>query len=130
MLDFMNREKIQLITVISNILSEETAVSERIEGDSEEWKAADTARILNALANTYRLKMLETLCHREVSVTTLASATGLSQSATSQHLSKLYQVDLVARRRESQTIYYKIASETVRQWVLKILAPAPVPARQ
>ena len=39
----------------------------------------------------------------------LAEAVGLSQSALSQHLAKMREEGLVAYRRESQTLWYRIA---------------------
>ncbi|EPR16086.1 ArsR family transcriptional regulator, partial [Agrobacterium radiobacter DSM 30147] len=47
-----------------------------------------------------------------------ASQVGLSQSALSQHLSKLRAQRLVKTRRDAQTIYYSSNSESVK----KILA--------
>ena len=45
----------------------------------------------------------------EANVTTLADAVGLSPSALSQHLSKLRKHGIVTFRRDSQTIWYRIA---------------------
>jgi DNA-binding transcriptional ArsR family regulator len=46
----------------------------------------------------------------EVSVSDLANAVGLSQSALSQHLAKMREEGLLATRREAQTVYYRIAN--------------------
>ncbi|HVG47006.1 MAG TPA: metalloregulator ArsR/SmtB family transcription factor [Rubellimicrobium sp.] len=71
--------------------------------------AADAARFLSLLANEKRLLLL---CHLqatgECDVTSLAAAVGLSASALSQHLARLRAENLVAFRRESQTIYYRL----------------------
>jgi len=67
------------------------------------------------MGNSKRLLMLHHMSVREITVNDLAKATGLSQSATSQHLTRLRQADLVVRRRDSQTIYYSIASQLVRK---------------
>jgi ArsR family transcriptional regulator, virulence genes transcriptional regulator len=73
-------------------------------------KAADAARLLRLLANEKRLLILCLLvAHGEKDVSGLAEAVGLSQSALSQHLAKLREDDLVAFRRESQTLYYRLA---------------------
>jgi ArsR family transcriptional regulator len=75
--------------------------------------AAQAARVgdtLRALANERRLMVLCKLVEwGEATVGTLAEAVGLSQSALSQHLAKMREEGLVAYRRESQTLWYRIA---------------------
>ncbi|MDQ0440713.1 DNA-binding transcriptional ArsR family regulator [Methylobacterium persicinum] len=72
-------------------------------------KAADAARLLRLLANEKRLLILCLLVARgEMDVTSLAEAVDLSQSALSQHLAKLREDGLVAFRRESQTLHYRL----------------------
>ena len=72
-------------------------------------KAAEAARMLSLLANENRLLLL---CHLagegEMSVTALADAVGLSQPALSQHLAKLREADLVATRKVSQAVFYRL----------------------
>lgn len=73
-------------------------------------KAGDAARLLRLLANEKRLLVLCLLvAHGEMDVTRLAEAVDLSQSALSQHLAKLREDGVVAFRRESQTLYYRLA---------------------
>ena len=74
-------------------------------------KAAEAARLLTALANESRLAILCELIDGERSVGALAEAVGLTQSALSQHLAKLRGAEIVATRRDAQTIYYRLASE-------------------
>ena len=64
---------------------------------------------LALVANAKRLLILCELVKGERSVGSLQSAVGLSQSALSQHLAKLREAGMVATRRESQTIYYRIS---------------------
>ena len=45
----------------------------------------------------------------------LAEAVGLSQSAMSQHLAKMRDERLVTFRRESQTLWYRIADPRIEQ---------------
>ncbi|MBK3406434.1 helix-turn-helix transcriptional regulator [Methylorubrum populi] len=72
-------------------------------------KASDAARLLRLLANEKRLLILCLLVARgEMDVTSLAAAVELSQSALSQHLAKMREEGLVAFRRESQTLYYRL----------------------
>nr|WP_246215906.1 metalloregulator ArsR/SmtB family transcription factor [Microvirga makkahensis] len=71
---------------------------------------------MRTLANERRLMILCRLVEwGEANVTTLAEAVGLSQSALSQHLAKLRDEGLVATRRESQTIWYRIADPRIEQ---------------
>jgi DNA-binding transcriptional ArsR family regulator len=71
------------------------------------------AGLLSAMANPKRLMILCSLVKGEVPVGVLASQVGLSQSALSQHLSKLRAQKLVKTRRDAQTIYYSSTSESV-----------------
>jgi len=77
-----------------------------------------SAALLNALCNASRLQILTILCEGEISVAPLSKRIGLSQSALSQHLSKLRDVKLVETRRDAQTVYYRCESTAVA----KILA--------
>ena len=63
------------------------------------------------MANLKRLMILWSLVRGEVPVGILASHVGLSQSALSQHLSKLRAQKLMKTRRNAQTIYYSSSSE-------------------
>lgn len=77
-------------------------------------RAGDAARLLRLLANEKRLLILCLLVARgEMDVTSLAEAVGLSQSALSQHLAKLREDGLVAYRRESQTLHYRLEDPRV-----------------
>lgn len=71
------------------------------------------AGLLSAMANPKRLMILCSLVEGEVPVGVLAAQVGLSQSALSQHLSKLRAQKLVKTRRDAQTIYYSSTSESV-----------------
>jgi ArsR family transcriptional regulator, virulence genes transcriptional regulator len=86
----------------------------RAEIEVLEAKAAEVASVLRMLANEKRLLILCHLAKRgEVSVTPLAELVGLSQSALSQHLARLREDGLVATRRESQVLHYRIAEPRV-----------------
>lgn len=73
--------------------------------------------LLSAMANPKRLLILCNLVKGEMPVGILANRVGLSQSALSQHLSKLRAQKLVITRRDAQTIYYSSTASSV----LKIL---------
>jgi ArsR family transcriptional regulator, virulence genes transcriptional regulator len=72
--------------------------------------AEQAAALLKALAHPARLLVLCRLVAGECSVSELQPLVGLSMSALSQHLSVLRELDLVATRRESQTIYYSLVA--------------------
>jgi DNA-binding transcriptional ArsR family regulator len=81
-----------------------------------EEKAGEVAGLLRALANERRLMILCKLAEwGEANVNTLADAVGLSQSALSQHLSKMRAEGLVTFRRERQTLWYRIADPRIEQ---------------
>ena len=70
---------------------------------------------LKAMANRHRLMILCELHKGECSVTSLNQRLDLSQSALSQHLARLREDNLVATRRESQTIYYSLADRNIER---------------
>lgn len=82
--------------------------------------AQQVAAILKQLSNPYRLMILCCLSENELTVGDLNQQIELSQSALSQHLAKLRESDIVATRRESQTIFYHISNEKIKD-LLKVL---------
>jgi DNA-binding transcriptional ArsR family regulator len=77
-------------------------------------RAEDIAALLSILGNTKRLLIMAHLREGEMSVGTIAARVDLSQSALSQHLAKLRAQNLVATRRDKQTIYYSFSSPQAR----------------
>ena len=76
--------------------------------------AARATSILKSMANESRLMILCQLAVKEMSVGELLEKIPLSQSALSQHLGMLRREKLVTTRRESQFIWYKLASGDAR----------------
>ena len=72
--------------------------------------ASDAASLMKALGNESRLMVLCMLAEGERSVSELNDMIPLSQSALSQQLARLRRDGLVSTRRESQAIYYSLAS--------------------
>ena len=66
------------------------------------------AMALRALANDRRLAILNKLRRGEHAVGELQRLIGIDQSAVSQHLARLRTARLVSRRRDGQTIYYRL----------------------
>ncbi|MDR0225128.1 MAG: metalloregulator ArsR/SmtB family transcription factor [Burkholderiaceae bacterium] len=80
--------------------------------------AAQAAALLRALGNENRLLVLCLLIEQgELSVGALRERIPLGQSALSQHLARMREEGLVSFRRESQTLYYRIANPAVHQLV-------------
>jgi len=77
--------------------------------------ADQAAVLLKAMGNQNRLVILCTLFQHEMSVSEMNVAVPLTQSALSQHLAALRKAKLVATRRDSQTIYYRISDHTSSQ---------------
>ena len=81
-----------------------------------ETRAMEVAGLLRAIANERRLMILCKLVEwGEANVTTLSEAVGLSQSALSQHLAKMRDEKIVTYRRDSQTLWYRIADPRIEQ---------------
>jgi DNA-binding transcriptional ArsR family regulator len=73
----------------------------------------EAAALLRAMSNKKRIIILDILSRGEMSVGALAIEVKLSQSALSQHLTKLKAANLVRTRRDAQTIFYSCDSEAV-----------------
>ncbi|RDV06229.1 ArsR family transcriptional regulator [Sphingorhabdus pulchriflava] len=77
-----------------------------------EESAGRAAALLRLLGNEKRLMVLCQLADEELSVSEIQRRVGLSQSALSQHLAMLREEGVVSTRRESQSIYYRIADQS------------------
>lgn len=85
--------------------------------------ASKAAALLRTVGNEHRLLVLCLLIeHGELSVGALLEHVELSQSALSQHLAKMREEGLVAFRRESQTLYYRIDNPDVKKLVATLKA--------
>ena len=88
--------------------------------DTMQHNAADAVNLLKGLGNESRLMIMCVLADGEISVGQLNTRIEISQSALSQHLAVLRDQGLVKTRRESQTIYYRLA-ETPAMKVIELL---------
>jgi len=83
--------------------------------------ALEVANTLRTLGNERRLMILCKLVEAgEMTVGALVEAVGLSQSALSQHLAKMRDDNIVAFRRDSQTIWYRIADPRIEQLIAEL----------
>ncbi|MFI5020837.1 MAG: ArsR/SmtB family transcription factor [Alphaproteobacteria bacterium] len=87
----------------------------KYEIDSKDFRrrAGAASHFLRSLASRHRLMILCTLVEGECAAGDLGRRLGLRPSNLSQHLAKLRQERLVARRRVRTVIYYRLASERV-----------------
>ncbi len=69
------------------------------------------ARLLKVLGHPARLQILHFIEDAEKTVTAIQEHVGLTQAMTSQHLKVLHEVELVQRRREGTSIYYRITGD-------------------
>lgn len=99
----------------------------RLDWEAMRRSASDAVFLLKGLANENRLIILCVLAEGEYSVGQLNQRIDLSQSALSQHLAVLREQGLVQTRRESQTIYYRLA-DTPALEIIKLLHDSYCPA--
>ncbi len=85
---------------------------------------AEMARLLSALGDTERLRLLDLIGEGEVCVGELAEATGAAMTTVSQRLKVLRERGLVAVRRDGKHMYYRLADGHVGDLVRIGLAHA------
>jgi DNA-binding transcriptional ArsR family regulator len=71
------------------------------------------ARRFRAIGEPMRIKLLDRLRDGEATVSELSEATGASQQNVSKHLVLLAEVGIVARRKDGNRVFYRIADEGV-----------------
>lgn len=76
--------------------------------------AVEASNLLKSLANPHRLLILCQLAGGERSVGELASFLGIRDTVASQHLALLRKDELVAGRRDGQTVWYSLADTPAR----------------
>jgi len=79
---------------------------------------SNRVRLLGALADPTRLRILSALRENELSVAELQEVLGIGQSRISNHLSQLKSVGLLRDRREGQKAYYRRAEVGREIWAL------------
>ena len=76
-------------------------------------QSENASKLLKALANPQRLRILCLLIEQEMPVGQINEQVDLSQSALSQHLAILREKGLVTTRKQAQTVYYRVAEGPV-----------------
>jgi ArsR family transcriptional regulator len=84
-------------------------------GDVDPDAMATDLRVLSAMGNDTRYELLRRIANADdgVCVCDLEAAVGVSQSAVSQALSRLYAAGLVTRRKDGSWRYYEPTEATV-----------------
>lgn len=67
--------------------------------------------IIKALGNPVRLKLIKCISSKEKTVSELITNCGLSQSAVSQHLSKLKKANVVKTKKAGREIKYSLSNK-------------------
>jgi len=82
----------------------------KLKKELQDYEAlAQCAKEFHMVGDVTRLKICYLLCrHKELSVGEIADIIGVSISAVSHTLKKLYKADIVTKRREFRTVYYQL----------------------
>lgn len=75
---------------------------------------ASFAQTFGALADSNRTKIIYTLVNSELCVCDIAAVVGISDSAVSQHLRILRNLNLVKQRKSGRMMYYSLNDDHIR----------------
>lgn len=89
----------------------------KVNAEIMQKNADEACDLMKALSNRHRLMILCHLIDGERSVGQLAEFLDIRDSTASQHLALLRRNRLISGRRDGQTIWYSIESETARRVV-------------
>ena len=95
-----------------------SAPPENMTEDDVYQSAKLASHFLKALANKNRLVILCTLVDGEKNVSELEEVLGIRQPTLSQQLARLRSENLVATRRHSKQIFYRLASHEAEQIIV------------
>ena len=79
--------------------------------DESDQIFASAAELFGVLATPIRLRIISALCQSEKNVSQLLEEIETTQPNISQHLATLYRAGVLAKRRDSTQIYYRIVNE-------------------
>ena len=74
--------------------------------DAELDRVAQQFRVLG---EPMRLKILQVICAKPLTVNEIVNATGATQSNVSKHLSLLASAGVITRQKDAQFVYYKLS---------------------
>jgi DNA-binding transcriptional ArsR family regulator len=67
-----------------------------------------TARVLRVLAHPHRLKIIELLAERKLTVGEVAEAVGIAPNACSQHMNMMKAHGVLSSERDGKVMYYHV----------------------
>ena len=73
----------------------------------------EVADYFSVMSEPARLKIIHAICQSERTVSDIVEVAGLTQSNISRHLGLMYRHGLLARRREGNQIFYRMADDTM-----------------
>jgi len=73
----------------------------------------EVADYFSVMSEPARLKIIHAICQSEKTVSEIVEVTGSTQSNISRHLGLMYRHGLLARRREGNQIFYRMADDTM-----------------
>jgi DNA-binding transcriptional ArsR family regulator len=85
--------------------------AEAFQSDDSEAVFNTAADLFKLLATPIRLKIISALCVQEKNVSQLLSEINTTQPNMSQHLAALHRAGVLARRRDTTHIHYRIGSQ-------------------
>ncbi|MCB9471747.1 MAG: winged helix-turn-helix transcriptional regulator [Candidatus Obscuribacterales bacterium] len=80
--------------------------------------SSELARLFAVLSNPNRVRIVEELNTRELSVNDLQDLLGVTHAAVSQQLAVLRTNRIVSERREGRHVYYHLKDPALAAWVL------------
>ena len=80
--------------------------------------SSELARLFAVLSNPNRVRIVEELNTRELSVNDLQDLLGVTHAAVSQQLAVLRTNRIVSERREGRHVYYHLKDPALAPWVL------------
>jgi len=88
-----------------------------------EANASDIARMLSVFANKERIRILCRLAksQEELSIAELSEGIAISQSALSQHLTKLRKGGVITARRAGHNSFYRLADPRAAQLAIALI---------
>lgn len=92
-----------------------TSIKPPFSHDAMRNQSESASKLLKALANPQRLRILCLLIEQEMTVGQINEKIELSQSALSQHLAILRDKELVTTRKQAQTVFYQVTDGPVTE---------------
>jgi DNA-binding transcriptional ArsR family regulator len=99
-----------LIGMVTTTVSRKRRASGRPARDDELDEVFESvARYFSLLGEPMRLRILNTICRDERSVSEIVAATGATQTNVSRHLALMHRAGAVSRRRDGPAVRYRVS---------------------